>query len=59
MGIFPNRAAALRLVGAVLTEYHDDWAAFPRRYFSNTSMEKLNSGATAPEPLPERHMQLA
>ena len=59
VGIFPNRAAALRLVGAVLMEYNDEWAAFPRRYFSQTSMEKLQSDAGASEPLPEGHKQLA
>jgi transposase-like protein len=53
VGIFPNRDAALRLVGAVLMEYSDEWAAFPRRYFSQTSMEKLRAGADAPDQLPE------
>ena len=33
-GIFPNWDAALRIVNAVLMEYNDEWAAFPRRYFS-------------------------
>ncbi|POB09388.1 IS256 family transposase [Sulfobacillus sp. hq2] len=59
VGIFPNRAAALRLVGAVLMEYNDEWAAFPRRYFSQTSMAKLEAGADAPEELRDSQMQLA
>ena len=58
VGIFPNDASIIRLVGALLQEQHEEWHLDHRRYFSEASMRKIEwhddhaAGAIAPATPP-------
>jgi len=50
VGIFPNDAAVLRLVTAVVAETHDEWQVAERRYLAETTMARLYDITPTIEP---------
>jgi len=56
VGIFPNRAAVLRLVGMVLSEQHDEWLV-GRRYLADESLRLVT--AHDPQSIPSQETEVS
>ena len=52
VGIFPNDAAIIRLVGALLLEQQEEWQLDGRRVFSELSMAKLDNTSNQAQDQP-------
>jgi putative transposase len=59
IGIFPNRASLLRIVGTLLQEQDDEWQVGERRYFSAESMRKIEAELEGGDVSQELQMAVA
>jgi len=54
VGIFPNEAAVVRLVGAILLEQNDEWAVQRARYMTLETLAPLSDDPLVSLSIPER-----
>ena len=58
VGIFPDRDAIIRLVGAVLAEQHDEWAE-GRRYLALDVLTRARTGPVGPASSTQPELETA